>query len=62
MNTDADAQRVQKQLFDRHRVHTIWRKGVAKGPVIRVTPGLYSTNADIDALVTALHAEHGMFL
>jgi selenocysteine lyase/cysteine desulfurase len=44
------------------RIHTVWRKGVAKGPVIRVTPGLYNTNADIDALVAALHAEHAMCL
>ena len=62
MNTDADAQRVQKQLFDRHRVHTIWRKGVAKGPVIRVTPGLFTTNADVDALAAALRQEHAMLL
>jgi selenocysteine lyase/cysteine desulfurase len=62
MNTDEAAQRVQKQLFDRHRVHTIWRKGVAKGPVIRVTPGLFTTNADVDALAAALRQEHAMLL
>ena len=62
MHTEADAHRVQQQLFDKYRVHTVWRKGVAKGPVIRVTPGLYSTVADSDALAAALRAERGMLL
>jgi selenocysteine lyase/cysteine desulfurase len=62
MATDADAQRVQQRLLDKYRVHTVWRHGIAKGPAIRVTPGIYSTNADVDALVAALRAEHTMFL
>ena len=62
MKTDADAQNVQRRLFEKHKVHTVWRKGVAKGPVIRVTPGFYTTEADVDALVSALHAEHAMCL
>lgn len=62
MHTVADAQRVQHQLFAKHRIHTVWRKGVAKGPVVRVTPGLYNTVADSDALVAALRAEHAMLL
>lgn len=62
MHTEADAHRVQQRLFDKYRVHTVWRKGVAKGPVIRVTPGLYSTPADSDALAAALHAERRMLL
>ena len=62
MHTVADAQRAQHRLFDKHRIHTIWRTGVAKGPVIRVTPGLYNTLADSDALAAALHAEHAMLL
>jgi len=62
MTTDASAQAVQRRLFERYRVHTIWRKGVAKGPVIRVTPGLYTTGADVDALAQALRIEQGMCL
>ncbi|WP_293971055.1 aminotransferase class V-fold PLP-dependent enzyme [Sphingomonas sp.] len=61
MDTDAKAQAVQKALFEKHRVLTIWRAGVAKGPVIRVTPGFYSTPEDMDALARALRAEHAMF-
>jgi len=62
MTTDAKAQAVQQRLFEKYRVHTVWRNGVAKGPVIRVTPGLYTTPADVDALAMALRAEQGMLL
>ncbi len=62
MVTDADAQRVQQRLLEKHRVHTVWRTGIAKGPAIRVTPGCYSTHTDVDALVAALRAEHSMCL
>lgn len=62
MTTDEGAKRVQHVLFERYHIHTVWRGGVAKGPVIRVTPGLYSAPADVDALVAALRAEHAMFV
>jgi selenocysteine lyase/cysteine desulfurase len=61
MNTPERAQQVQRLLFDKYRILTIWRSGIAAGPVIRVTPGLYSTDADVDALASALRAEHAMF-
>lgn len=62
MTTEADALKVQQALLARHRVLTVWRPGIAKGPAIRVTPGLYATDADVDALVRALRAEHAMFV
>ena len=62
MHTDDDAKRVQHILFEKYRVHTVWREGIANGPAIRVTPGLYSTFADCDALVQALRKEHAMFV
>lgn len=62
MATPADAKKVQEVLFDRYRIHTVWRPDIAKGPAIRVTPGLYSTNDDVDALAAALRAEHAMFV
>ena len=62
MHTVADAQKVQHRLFDTYRIHTIWRAGAAKGPVVRVAPGLYNTTADSDALARALQAEHAMLL
>jgi hypothetical protein len=61
MSTDRQAQQLQHILFEKYRVHTIWRKGIAKGPVIRVTPGLYTTTAATDALASALRKEHAMF-
>jgi len=61
MNSDERARQVQRVLFEKHNVLTIWRAGVAAGPVIRVTPGLYSTETNVDALVAALRAEHAMF-
>lgn len=61
MTTDERARQVQRVLFERHRIHTVWRTGIRNGPVIRVTPGFYSTAADVDALAKALQVEHGMF-
>jgi len=61
MASDAQAQALQKRLFEKYRVHTIWRTGPSKGPVIRVTPGLYTTNENVDALAHALLAEQHMF-
>lgn len=62
MHTVDQAAQVQHVLLEKYRVHTVWRKGVAKGPVIRVTPGLYSTFQDSDALANALRNEHAMFV
>jgi selenocysteine lyase/cysteine desulfurase len=62
MTTDDAARRVQKRLFEAHRIHTIWRGGVRNGPVIRVTPGLFSTPDNVDALARALRAEQAMLL
>ena len=62
MDTNEKAQRLQQVLFEKYRVHTVWRKGIAKGPVIRVTPGLYNTFADCDALADAIRKEHSMFI
>ena len=61
MHTDADAERVQHVLLQKHNILTVARKGVTKGPVVRVTPALYNTPANCDALVRALEAEHSLF-
>ncbi len=61
MHTDADAERVQHVLLNKHNILTVARKGVSKGPVVRVTPALYNTPADCDAFVRALQAEHNLF-
>ena len=61
MRTEADAERLQRLLLEKHNILTVARTGVAKGPAIRVTPALYNTAADCDALVRALEAEHRLF-
>ncbi len=60
MHTTADAECVQRRLLEEHRILTVARSGPAAGPVVRVTPGLYTSSSDLDALVTALEAEHSM--
>jgi selenocysteine lyase/cysteine desulfurase len=62
MTSDERAKQVQRVLFEKYRILTVYRTGIAAGPVIRVTPGLYSTERDVDALAAALRAEHAMFV
>ncbi|MCP3464082.1 MULTISPECIES: aminotransferase class V-fold PLP-dependent enzyme [unclassified Bradyrhizobium] len=50
----ADNDAVVAKLRDGFKVHTVRRAGVAKGQCIRVTPALYTTEADLDRLVEAL--------
>jgi selenocysteine lyase/cysteine desulfurase len=50
----ADNEAVVARLRDEHKVLTVRRAGVAKGQCIRVTPALYTAEADLDRLVEAL--------
>ena len=52
----ADNVAIRKLLFERHRIFTVERLGVARGACIRVTPSFVNTAADLDALVAALKA------
>lgn len=54
--TAADNNAIVAALRDKHGVFTVRRAGVAKGQCIRVSPALYSTEADMDRLVAALRA------
>ncbi|MCC8944242.1 aminotransferase class V-fold PLP-dependent enzyme [Bradyrhizobium sp. Arg62] len=49
---DNDA--IVAELRDSYKVFTVRRAGVAKGQCIRVTPALYTNEADLDRLVDAL--------
>ncbi len=62
MHTEVDASRVQRRLLEKHRILTVVRTGIAGGPAIRVTPGLFTLPAELDALVTALRAEHNLLV
>lgn len=57
MHTEADARRVQQALLTRHRILTVVRTGIAGGPAIRVTPGLFTLPSEVDALVSAFEAD-----
>jgi selenocysteine lyase/cysteine desulfurase len=52
--TGLTADRVQQVLFDAHRVLTVARKGIAKGDAVRVTPALFTSEADLDRLVAGI--------
>lgn len=47
------------RLLDRHRIFTVHRDGPAKGACVRVTPALFNSMADMDALARALAIEAG---
>jgi selenocysteine lyase/cysteine desulfurase len=50
----ADNDALVAKLRDDYKVLTVRRAGVAKGQCIRVTPALYTEEADLDRLVEAL--------
>ncbi|QND52173.1 aminotransferase class V-fold PLP-dependent enzyme [Phyllobacterium sp. 628] len=43
-------------LRDQHKVLTVRRAGIAKGQCLRVSPALYTTEAELDQLVEGLNA------
>lgn len=50
----ADNIAITDTLFNRYRIMTVHRAGLADGACVRVTPGLFTTVADCDQLVAAL--------
>lgn len=50
----ADNVALAKTLLDDFGIFTVHRTGVAKGACIRVTPAMFTTPGDVDALVKAL--------
>lgn len=50
----ADNDAIVAKLRDSHKVMTVRRAGVARGQCIRVTPALFTDEADLDRLVEAL--------
>lgn len=56
----AENRALRELLFDRFRIFTIERFGVARGACVRVTPGFVNTAADMERLVAALKALPGL--
>jgi len=54
--TREENQAVVSELYDQHRLFTVWRTGLARGDCVRVTPALYNTPADAERLASALKA------
>jgi selenocysteine lyase/cysteine desulfurase len=54
--TAADNNAIVAQLRDQFGIFTVRRGGVAKGQCIRVSPAIYTAEADLDRLVQALRA------
>jgi isopenicillin-N epimerase len=52
----AENQAIAAELLKRFNIFTVERSGVAQGACVRVTPALFTEEAEIDALVTALKA------
>ena len=47
-------QAIVQELFDRHKLFTVWRTGIAGGDCVRVTPALYNGPDDTQRLAAAL--------
>ncbi len=50
----ADNTAIVNALRDQHKILTVRRAGIAKGQCIRVTPALYTSEADLERFVEAL--------
>lgn len=57
----SQAQAVQQRFLDRHKILVVAKRGLASGPVMRVTPSLFNSASDIDRLVCAIRSERRMF-
>jgi len=52
--TKADNQAIANRMFDKYKVFTMRRGGVAAGDCVRVTTSLFTRTSDLDSLVVAI--------
>ena len=52
--SEADNLKLKQALWDRYKIMTVERAGLARGTCIRVTPSFINTPADMDRLVKAI--------
>jgi isopenicillin-N epimerase len=52
--SEADNERIARDLFDRHRIFTVRRGGPARGDCVRVTPALFTSRDQVDLFVAGL--------
>lgn len=56
-----DAKKAAALFLDKYRLLVVAKAGLASGPVLRVTPALFNSSAELDRLVAAIRAERGLF-
>lgn len=61
MHTLEQARAAQARLVGKHKLLVMAKAGLKSGPVLRVTPALFSTSEELDRLVTAIAAERRLF-
>ncbi len=54
VTSDAANAALARQLLERHRIFTVYRSGVMRGACVRVTPGLFNSAEQMDALAAAI--------
>jgi selenocysteine lyase/cysteine desulfurase len=52
--SEADNEKIARDLFDRHRIFTVRRGGPARGDCVRVTPALFTSRDQVDLFVAGL--------
>lgn len=52
--SEADNVALTTELFERYRIFTVRRGGPVKGDCVRVTPALFTSQADVDLLAVAV--------
>lgn len=61
MRSVEDARRAQALFLSKYRLLIVAKAGLASGPVLRVTPALFTSTAELDRLVRAIQAERRLF-
>ncbi len=61
MRTVAQAKQAQALFVEKHKVLVVAKAGLASGPVLRVTPALFTTTSELDRLVAAIRQERDLF-
>lgn len=61
MKSSAQAKQAQALFVQKYKLLVVAKSGLQAGPVLRVTPSLFNTTAQLDRLVGAIKAERNLF-
>jgi selenocysteine lyase/cysteine desulfurase len=62
MRTVEQARQAQAKFVEKYKLLVVAKAGLASGPVLRVTPTLFNTAAELDRLAAAIKSERDMFV